>query len=838
MLSLSLMTLNSHSLLWTLCLSALIGLVLGWRAWALRGRTAECRAQDLAEKRANNLARILDISNTMNATLELDQLLTCIAQAVRESLGFRRVLVRLLDEETETFKACAFAGLDEEDVIKLRHNEVPLEEFRGLMKDEFRIGGSYFINHEAQYWDEDDDRLVIPDLGERQEGEWHPLDSLFVPLRTRDRRLIGYLSVDDPVDRQVPSTEAIETLEIFSNHAVISIENARLYRELEGKIRELKWVTAKLEELNQTKNAFMANVSHELRTPLTSIRAYLDTVMTEVGPRLEGQHNHFLKVILEETMRLTGLVDDLLDFSRMEAGGIELNREPLKLERVARGALSVLEPEVQQKGLTLIPELPDTEPILADRNLTMQLVLNLLRNAVKFTPPGGTIRVRVEGDEKGALLEVRDTGIGISRENLGRVFDRFYQTDSSSTREYGGVGLGLSICRSIVGRHGGRIWAESKEGEGSSFMVWLPRRESVCPETTAMGRPRRVPDLIVQLIAEVMQSGSASIMLVDEKREDLFIETSLGLDQEIIENTRVPIGEEISGWVARHGQPVLVCNIEEDDRFGRRNRPTYETKSLLSVPLTTGGRVIGVLNVSNRVSCTSFTADDRDLLACLADRLAVVLEQVVRGEDVAGVLPPTQQALQAIIDARRRSGVTGSPEFQRVLEGVCRRMGMQRADVEIMRYIWDIHDVGMTRVEESIVSKPGKLEPEELSQVRNHPRIGVEILSPVEFLEQVKQVVLHHHEWFDGSGYPDGLEGEAIPLGARVLAVLDAFGSMTSERPYRRTRTSEEAIEEIDRCAGTQFDPEVAGALVEEWREVEARSEKAREPVGSGVSRS
>jgi HD-GYP domain-containing protein (c-di-GMP phosphodiesterase class II) len=198
-----------------------------------------------------------------------------------------------------------------------------------------------------------------------------------------------------------------------------------------------------------------------------------------------------------------------------------------------------------------------------------------------------------------------------------------------------------------------------------------------------------------------------------------------------------------------------------------------------------------------------------------------MLGRAVEGENLEGVLPQTQAALQAIIDARRCTGAVLSPRMHRVLEGMCRRLGMQRADVEIMRYIWDIHDVGMTRIDESIVNKPGHLEPEEAQHVRNHPRIGVEILSPVEFLDQVKEVILHHHEWFDGRGYPDGLRGEAIPVGARVLAVLDAFGSMTSERPYRKRKTPEEAIDELLRCAGTQFDPEVVQALIDEWHVTE-----------------
>jgi len=834
MLSLWMATLDSSFVPWTLWACTLGAAVVCWRVWSSRREGSVSDAERLAEKRADNLGKILEIGNTMNATLDLDRLLSRIAQAVRESLGFRMVLVRLLDEEDGAFKARAFAGLDETAVAKLRENAIPLAEFKDLMREEFRISRSYFISHEAQYWDQNDERLVIPDLGERSEGEWHPLDSLFVPLLTRDRRLIGYLSVDDPVDRKIPSRDVIDTLEIFSNQAVTAIENAQLYRELEDKIHELRSVTVKLEDLNEAKNAFMANVSHELRTPLTSIRAYLDTIRAEVGPDLEPQKARFLDVIAQETSRLTGLVDDLLSFSKMEAGSLELNRVSLRLDGLVREAISVVGPEARHKNLTIIKDLVEASPIMADRDLLIQLILNLLRNAVKFTEPGGRITTRVRNQEDGVLLEVEDTGIGIPRENQEKIFDRFYQSDGSMTRKYGGVGLGLAICRTVVGRHGGEIWVESEEGNGARFMVRLPKYGTERREPSTVCGPRSVPDLMVELIAEVMQSKNASIMLVDDEKDNLYIETAVGLNPEIIRNTRVRLGQDISGWVAKHGRPLLICDIEQDERFGRRNRPGYETKSLLSVPLTVDGRVIGVLNVSNRVSCTTFTQDDADLLGCLANRMALVLDRVGRGQDPTTGFESTERALQSIIEAHRTSGNLTSPTMIRALAEVCRKIGMAESDVDMMRYIVGIYDVGMTEVDRSILSKSDRLEPEEIEEIRNHPQLGIEILSPIEFLDEVKDVILHHHEWYDGRGYPDGLSGMSIPRGARVLAVVDAFRSMTTERPYRRARTPAEALEELERCAGIQFDPEVVRAFVGTWREMHAFEDEP-EIVPSGA---
>ena len=145
---------------------------------------------------------------------------------------------------------------------------------------------------------------------------------------------------------------------------------------------------------------------------------------------------------------------------------------------------------------------------------------------------------------------------------------------------------------------------------------------------------------------------------------------------------------------------------------------------------------------------------------------------------------------------------------------MCARLNIPAEETEILRYITSVYDVGMTEVDETILSKPRHLEPEERRAIESHPQAGVDILSPIEFVDDVKRVILHHHERWDGRGYPEGLAGEAIPLGARVLGVVDAFRSMTSERPYRPAMSLAAAIREVKRCSGTQFDPTVVKAFL------------------------
>ncbi|MFH1312592.1 MAG: ATP-binding protein, partial [Candidatus Eisenbacteria bacterium] len=511
---------------------ALVGLA-GLAVYALRCRSSAraCaryereRAKEIEDRertRVNNLAEILDISNRINANLELEPLLSEVARAVSESLGFRMALVRILDEDNNCFVARAFAGLDGEAVAKLSARTVPVDTFKTWMRDEFRISRSYFISHEYGFWSNREDEVYVPDLGERQNGEWHPMDSLFVPLWTRDQQLVGYLSVDDPVDRRIPTMETIETIEIFANQAVTAIENARLYGRLEEHVAQLSAMTKRLKELNEIKSNFVATVSHELRTPLTSIRAYAETLARDLGNSPRETEIEFLKIIEEEAQRLSTIVEEMLDLSRMESGKVEMKKTEADVRKIVRDVFQVLSPAAHKKYIMLSAP-TDGEAVkgLLDEGMIKQLLINLVGNAVKFTPEGGKVSIGIEDRDSTIELCVEDTGIGIPSSNVKRIFDEFYQVDSSATRQYGGVGLGLAIVKSIVEWHDGRIWVESDDGKGAKFTVSLPKRKAVAragdevtPADDTWQCEKHIPELVVDMIAELIGVKTASLMLV------------------------------------------------------------------------------------------------------------------------------------------------------------------------------------------------------------------------------------------------------------------------------------------------------------------------------------
>ena len=418
-----------------------------------------------SRKRASRIKKVLEIATSINSNLSLDKVLHEIVHAVADAAGFRIVLLRVVDERTGDFEARAFAGLNREAIRKLEQHRIPRSEFGSWLKEEFRVSRSYFISHERKFWASEEDDGYTPDLGVRQEGEWHQEDVLFVPLYTKDGEVIGYLSVDDPVDRRLPSRETIETLEILATHAVVAIQNASLYERLNQSMAKLEEATERSEELNELKNTFLSTVSHELRTPLTTIRAFLEPLLEHVGtPNLEMQRD-FLTVIDEQSLKLRRLIDSMLDLTQLESGRFRMNREPFNLTALIEEVILALRPMADAKKIAITSESAAAEIIVeADRGLLKRVFSNLGLNAIKFTHEGGKVTIRSTIEGRAARIQVEDTGIGIAKEEIGRIFDKFYQIDNSLSREYPGAGLGLTVSKSIIEWHGGEIQADSEAG--------------------------------------------------------------------------------------------------------------------------------------------------------------------------------------------------------------------------------------------------------------------------------------------------------------------------------------------------------------------------------------
>ncbi|GAB4361582.1 MAG: ATP-binding protein [Gammaproteobacteria bacterium] len=257
-------------------------------------------------------------------------------------------------------------------------------------------------------------------------------------------------------------------------------------KELETATRELREANRRLQELDRLKDEFVSTVSHELRTPLTSIRAFSEILRD--SPEMPADQRHeFLDIIVRENERLTRLINEVLDLAKIESGRVEWSLRRIDIQTVINEALLATQRLIEDTRIKLVKEIPE-QPLFVtvDKDRVIQVLINLISNAVKFCPPeNGTIKISVTADEEMATVSVADNGIGIAEEELERIFEKFHQVSDTQEGKPRGTGLGLPICRRIIEYHGGRIWAESQQGRGATFTFTLPLRSSLSQEPEA-----------------------------------------------------------------------------------------------------------------------------------------------------------------------------------------------------------------------------------------------------------------------------------------------------------------------------------------------------------------
>lgn len=304
---------------------------------------------------------------------------------------------------------------------------------------------------------------------------------LVVPLLL-DERLIGALVIGTVEPRSF-SEEARNLAQSLAYLGALAVRNVShletLEEEVSSRTRALEEANQKLRVLDQIRRNLLSNVTHELRTPLSGIIGYGEILEEELATSLTPEQQAFMHQILSEGYHLRDLINTMIDMSQLASGALELDRQPVSLELLVQQACDQFRPLAQAKGQALRCEVAVGIPFAnADPSRTYQVLGHLMTNALKFTPEGGEIIVRVVQDpapERPMLrVEVEDTGIGIPADKFPLLFMSFFQADPSATRQFGGMGLGLSLSKSLVELHGGRIWAESKDGEGSIFRFTLP----------------------------------------------------------------------------------------------------------------------------------------------------------------------------------------------------------------------------------------------------------------------------------------------------------------------------------------------------------------------------
>ncbi|MCL5024185.1 MAG: GAF domain-containing protein [Nitrospirae bacterium] len=324
----------------------------------------------------------------------------------------------------------------------------------------------------------------------------------------------------------------------------------------------------------------------------------------------------------------------------------------------------------------------------------------------------------------------------------------------------------------------------------------------------------------IEAAVELVHAETGSLLFVDEETGDLYFDVALGGPGECVKTIRLAKGQGIAGWVAEHGEPTIVHDVQNDPRFFRDadRKSEFHTLNMVCLPVNLKEKRVGVLEAINKRS-GSFGAEDVEILAALSNQVAVAIENARLYDELRETFYTTVYALAETIE--KRDPYTGG-HTRRVMNyslAIGKAMSLSQKEMIGLRLSAILHDIGKIGIPDAILLKNERLTFEEYRVIIMHPAYGAEILNHIKQLKEIVPGVKWHHEKYDGSGYPEGLKGEEIPVIARIIAVADTFDAMTTDRPYRKGLSARAAFEELEKNAGTQFDPSVVGAFIGSYRE-------------------
>jgi signal transduction histidine kinase/HAMP domain-containing protein len=400
------------------------------------------------DERTKNLQTLYNISKAMGSTLDLEELISKSVNYIPQIAGSTYLSIFIKDDKA-IYRSKASKGKQIDHSFK---------ENEGLLGE---IVSSGHI-------------CKMVDINEASEGEkkaFEPLGMkalLLAPMESKGKA-IGLIVIGIQKDH-IPSNIELNLLSTIADQMAIAIENASVFEKEKEAVK-------KLIEIDKMKTELLSMVSHELRTPLTSIKGFLAHFINGTTGPLNETQKKFVDIMAKEGDHLLEYIDTLLEFSRVERGAFVIKKEPVQIDKLINGIVEALRPLLESKGIELALHLGAKDAVLSVDELKLgQVLRNLIGNSIKFVKEKPQIEVSSKVLPNGAIeVAVKDNGIGIDKDHLGKIFNKFYQVDTSLTRKVGGLGLGLAISKEIVEAHGGRICAESEgAGKGSTFIFTIP----------------------------------------------------------------------------------------------------------------------------------------------------------------------------------------------------------------------------------------------------------------------------------------------------------------------------------------------------------------------------
>lgn len=333
-------------------------------------------------------------------------------------------------------------------------------------------------------------------------------------------------------------------------------------------------------------------------------------------------------------------------------------------------------------------------------------------------------------------------------------------------------------------------------------------------------RMERLLQQIIEMTQNALHASAASILLFHDNERELFFESASGPVEKELRHVKVNTEYSIAGQVLRTGKPLTVNNVNKNKNFHRiiDEFTGFVTKSLICVPLVTYHKTIGVLEVLNKLDGSDFDESDMHVVVPVATTAAMAIENTRLHQTTLDAYKNTIVTLAGAIDAKDPYTRGHSQRVMELTLLAGSSLVLSTEEMETLEYASILHDIGKIVVDSQILTKPASLTPSEWNIMREHPAIGANLLKKIPFLEKASELVRCHHERYDGTGYPDRLKGEEIPMGARLIAIADAFDTMTTSRSYRSALNIEYAIRELKNGAGTQFCPVAVKAFISSFR--------------------
>lgn len=434
-----------------------------------------------------------------------------------------------------------------------------------------------------------------------------------------NNKLLGVLNINDKKDGTPFNADEFELLQTLANHAAIALENAFLLSQLKSKALELEDINKKLIETDILKTEFLTRVSHELRTPLNSLKGAIYFLQNS-GMIGEKEQKEFHGIISTETNKLVSIVENLLNFLRIEDETRITKKTVLHIDDIFRelqGSQSLMG-VLSRKGIHLTIHTHDNRiDLVGDKIKVIQLFTNLLAGFSHYLQRDDTIEI--DAHENGYVTLFILLSRPLPNDAIAILSDRRYvfQIEHPEDR------LKLYLARNIVETHRWKISALNSEG-GCRITLSIPKSAQQTMDIYV----DQSMNSFVEFISGLLNIDICSVMLSDDLTNELTVKSAVGLDDDIIKSTRIKFGDKIAGWVALEGKPLFIEDIENDARFAKTSISQYTTKSLMTLPLKIGDRVIGVLNLNNKKTAEPFTKGDYELASQLSEKISRFIEML------------------------------------------------------------------------------------------------------------------------------------------------------------------------------------------------------------------